>query len=76
MRGLGRWFDNATQCCAFKRMRFVVLGGQNYLYQGNWRARSCNHRNNTSFSLRYNMRRLIDGKFRRLGAKTGGFMSI
>ena len=57
-------------------MCFIVLGGQNYQHDDSLGPCASSHYIDTFFPPRYDMRLLIDGKFRGIAATVGGFVSI
>ena len=54
----------------------MFLGGQNYHHDDGLGPCASIHHISTSFPPAYNMRMLIDGKFRGVAAKIGGFVGI
>ena len=60
----------------FLRVSFVVLGCQNYQYDGNLGSHAPIHYISTSFPPSHDMGWLIDGKFRGVAANVDGLESI
>ena len=63
-------------CCHFWRVTFVVLGGQNYQHDDSLGSCTSIHLISTLFPPTYDVRWLIEGKFRGVAAKIGDFTSI
>ena len=61
---------------SFLEGTFVVLGGQKYQHDDSLGSRTSIHYISTLFSHIYDIRWLIDGKFRGVAAKVGDFTSI
>ena len=57
-------------------MEIVALGGQKHQHDDSLGAFTSIHYSSTLFSPTYDMRWLIDEKFRGVAAKVGGFTSI
>ena len=62
--------------CHFWRVTFIVLGGQKYQHDHSLGSCTTIHYISTLFPPTYDMRGLIDGKFRGVAAKVGDFTSI
>ena len=71
-----RWFGQNISCCHFWRVTFIVLGGQKYQHDDSLGSCTSIHYTSTLFPPTYDMRWLIDGKFRGLAAKVDEFISI
>ena len=63
-------------CCHFWEGAFRRSGGQNYQRDDSLGSCASIHHTITLFPTRYDMRRLIDGKFRGIAPKIGVLMSI
>ena len=57
-------------------LSFVLLGGQNYQHDNSLGPCASIHLISTLFPPRYDIRRLIDGKFRAVAPKIDGFIGI
>ena len=75
-RHLIQQFGQTISCCHFWRVTFIVLGGQNYQHDDSWGPCTSIHYISTLFPPSYDMKWLVDGKFRALAAKVGDFTSI
>ena len=73
---LVRYFGQTISCCHFWRVTFIVLGGQEYQHDGSLGTCTSIHHISTLFTPAYDMRWLIDGKFRGVAAKVDDFISI
>ena len=73
---LGRWFGQTVSCCAFWRVTFIILEGQNYHHDDSLGPCASIRHISTLFPPAYDIKWLIDGKFRGVAAKIGGFVSI
>ena len=60
---------------SFLESNFYCVGGEEDQHDDSLGPCASIHLIGTLFSLRYGMRRLIDGKFRTFAAKLGGFIS-
>ena len=63
-------------CCNFSRVTFIALGGQQCQHDNSLGQCVPIHLISTLFPPRYNIRWLIDGKFRGFAAKIDDFISI
>ena len=73
---LGRWFDQTISCYHFWRVTFIAEGGQNYHLDDSLGLCASIHLTSTLFPPTYDVRWLIDGKFRGLTAKVDDLISI
>ena len=73
---LVRYFRQTVSCCHFFTATFILLEGLNWHHDNNWGSRASGHLISPSSLFRYDMRRLIDGKFRGFASKIDGSTCI